>query len=49
MFRGIFSVWAGINYPDETLTAKLLLGGGLITAANILLQSRWLEPSAEQR
>jgi drug/metabolite transporter (DMT)-like permease len=40
---GIFSAWAGISYPDETVTAKLLLGGGLITAANVLLQSRWLE------
>ena len=40
---GIFSVWAGIHYPNESVTAKLLLGGGLITAANVLLQSRWLE------
>jgi drug/metabolite transporter (DMT)-like permease len=40
---GIFSAWAGISYPDETVTAKLLLGGGFITAANVLLQSRWLE------
>jgi len=40
---GIFSAWAGIHYPNETVTAKLLLGGGLITAANVLLQSRWLE------
>jgi hypothetical protein len=23
---------------------RLLLGGGLITAANVLLQSRWLGP-----
>ena len=43
---GIFSMWAGISYPDETVTAKLLLGGGLITAANVLLQSRWLETHA---
>lgn len=41
---GIFSVWAGIQYPNETVTARLLLGGGFITAANVLLQSRWLEP-----
>jgi drug/metabolite transporter (DMT)-like permease len=40
---GFFSAWVGINYPNETLTAKLLIGGGLITVANILLQSRWLE------
>ncbi len=41
---GIFSIWAGIHYPNETVTARLLLGGGFITAANVLLQSRWLEP-----
>lgn len=38
-----FSVWAGINYPNELLTSRLLLGGALVTAANLLLQSRWLE------
>lgn len=36
----LFSVWAGINYPNETLTARLLIGGGLVTAANVLLQKR---------
>jgi drug/metabolite transporter (DMT)-like permease len=40
----IFSAWAGINYANEQLTARLFLGGGLITAANLLLQSKWLEP-----
>ncbi len=40
---GIFSIWAGINYPNEALSVPLVVGGGLITAANILLQSRWLE------
>ena len=39
-----FSSWAGINYPNELLTARLLIGGALVTAANLLLQSRWLEP-----
>lgn len=34
----IFSAWAGVLYPNETLTWHLLLGGGLITLANILLQ-----------
>ncbi len=34
----LFSVWAGINYANETATVHLLVGGGLITAANILLQ-----------
>ncbi len=38
-----FSVWAGINYPDEQLTARLLIGGALVTAANIFLQMPWLE------
>ena len=40
---GIFSAWAGISYPNETVTTRLLIGGGLITAANVLLQSRWRE------
>ena len=40
----IFSRWAGIGYANENLTSRLLIGGGLITAANVLLQSRWLEP-----
>ncbi|MEY2409237.1 MAG: hypothetical protein QOF48_1907 [Verrucomicrobiota bacterium] len=34
---GLFSTWAAIHYPNETLTNTLLLGGGLITAANVLL------------
>ena len=33
-----FSRWAGIAYANEILTAHLLLGGGLITAANVLVQ-----------
>ncbi|MBM3875177.1 MAG: DMT family transporter [Verrucomicrobia bacterium] len=28
--------WAGIPYPNETLTAHLLAGGGLIFAANVI-------------
>jgi drug/metabolite transporter (DMT)-like permease len=39
-----FSRWAGIDYPNEHLTSQLLLGGGLITAANVILQTPWLEP-----
>ena len=42
----IFSAWAGISYPNEQFTLRLVLGGGLITAANVLLQSRWLENRA---
>jgi drug/metabolite transporter (DMT)-like permease len=36
----LFSVWAGINYGNEQLTVRLLVGGGLITAANVILQRR---------
>jgi len=36
----LFSVWVGINYPNETPTAHLLIGGGLITLANVLIQLR---------
>jgi drug/metabolite transporter (DMT)-like permease len=35
---GLFSRWAGFAYPNETLTLNLLAGGGLITAANVLIQ-----------
>ena len=40
------SRWAGVDYANEHLTFRLLAGGGLITIANILLQSPWLEPAA---
>ena len=40
----IFSIWAGVNYPNELATWTLLLGGGLITLANILIQ---LKPPAK--
>lgn len=36
----LFSVWAAIDYPNETATWTLLVGGGLITIANVLLQLR---------
>lgn len=32
------SRWTGIGYANEQVTANLLLGGGLITAANLLIQ-----------
>jgi drug/metabolite transporter (DMT)-like permease len=35
---GLFSLWVGINYPNETASLNLFLGGGLITAANVLIQ-----------
>ncbi|MBI5769432.1 MAG: DMT family transporter [Verrucomicrobia bacterium] len=39
-----FSAWAGINYANETATWTLLVGGGLITLANVVLQ---LKPPAD--
>jgi drug/metabolite transporter (DMT)-like permease len=39
---GWFSAWAGFAYPNETVTSHLLLGGTLITGANILVQWRSL-------
>ena len=38
-----FSRWAGIHYDNEHVTLRLIVGGGLITLANVLLLSRWLE------
>jgi drug/metabolite transporter (DMT)-like permease len=37
---GILAGWMGTQYPNETPTARLLLGGGLITAANVWIQVR---------
>lgn len=34
----LFSAWALVEYPNETITWTLLVGGGLITLANALLQ-----------
>ena len=34
----MFSVWAAIDYPNERATWTLIVGGGLITAANVVLQ-----------
>jgi drug/metabolite transporter (DMT)-like permease len=38
------SRWTGVDYACEQLTVRLVVGGGLVTAANVLLQSPWLEP-----
>jgi len=35
-----FATLGGFNYPNEVATSHLLLGGALITAANLLLQLR---------
>jgi drug/metabolite transporter (DMT)-like permease len=40
----LLSVWAGIAYANEQATFHLLVGGGLITAANILIT---LKPPAK--
>lgn len=37
---GLISLWTGIHYPNETLTIRLLIGGSLVTAANVVLQKR---------
>ncbi len=41
-----FSRWGELNYANETATLSLLLGGGPITAANILVQLKPPEPEA---
>jgi drug/metabolite transporter (DMT)-like permease len=40
----LFSAWGGFDYPNEYLTWHLLVGGGLITLANVLIQ---LKPPAK--
>jgi drug/metabolite transporter (DMT)-like permease len=40
-----FSALAGFAYANETLTWRLVVGGGLITAANVLVQLRPPAPS----
>ncbi len=42
---GLFSMWAAIDYPNEHGTVALLLGGGLITLANVLVQVRQGKPA----
>ncbi len=37
---GLFSVWGEIGYANESVTRSLLAGGGLIVAANVLVQLR---------
>jgi drug/metabolite transporter (DMT)-like permease len=41
----LFSTWAAIEYGNESATWTLLVGGGLITLANVLLQ---LNPPAKR-
>ena len=35
---GIFTVFAGVAYANERVTERLLVGGGLVIVANVLLQ-----------
>lgn len=35
---GWFSALGGLNYANESLTLRLIIGGSLITAANVLIQ-----------
>ena len=39
----LFSAWTNIQYPNEQLTSRLILGGVLVTAANVFSQTPWLE------
>jgi drug/metabolite transporter (DMT)-like permease len=38
---GIIAGFAQIDYANEQLSARLLLGGGLVVSANVLLQLPW--------
>jgi drug/metabolite transporter (DMT)-like permease len=40
----IFSAWAAIDYPNEHATWSLIIGGGLIKVANVLVQTRAQAP-----
>jgi drug/metabolite transporter (DMT)-like permease len=42
----IFSGWAGIDYPNEHATWSLVIGGGLITLANGIVQ---MSPEAREQ
>lgn len=43
----LFSAWGGFDYPNERLTWHLLIGGGLITLANVLIQLKPPSASAD--
>jgi drug/metabolite transporter (DMT)-like permease len=45
---GWISAWAGIAYPNEQLSASLLVGGGLVLAANLVVQLKPPVAVAEQ-
>ncbi len=35
---GLLAIWTGVPYANEVMTVTTLAGGGLITAANVILQ-----------
>lgn len=43
-----FSTWAGISYGNERVSWRLVVGGGLITFANVLLHWPVRSPNAPQ-
>jgi len=45
----LLSSWTAIHYVNEQLTARLFIGGGLILAANLLIQSSWLDSKTATR
>ena len=46
-FPGWLSAWAAIPYPNERLTGNLVLGGGMILGANLWLQWRNRQRTAD--
>ena len=48
MLPGLFSAWSGIAYANEKVTWTLLVGGGLITLANVLIQTATVAPKPEK-
>lgn len=45
----VLSRWTGVSYANEAASWSLLAGGGLITAANVLLQLRPPPPAVPER
>ena len=44
-----FGKWAGVEYRNEALDSRLLVGGGLVVFANLLLQLSWSPFSRRRR
>ncbi len=43
---GLFSIWAGFTYANELLTWHLVVGGALITLANLVIHFRPARPAS---